>query len=223
MRWYFYAIKNIFNYSDRARRREYGWFFLGNFLVSLAIVLILWLVMAGAVLSIVSFGQNTSMSMGGAVSLGIFGILIYLFLFLYGAVVFLVSLSVTARRLHDLGWSGWWQILFYALPIFAFIPFLGSLADMGIEMERLNTDIIPSQYVSMANTFELTFGAVCLVMLVISCFLMFKSGQPFDNKYGPNPKAGESKPTIEIAPQQVEPNASEVKAQIPQQHSRFVQ
>ena len=44
-----------------------------------------------------------------------FGVLI-----IFGFVVFVPALAVTARRLHDIGKSGWWQIL-------AYIPYVGIL------------------------------------------------------------------------------------------------
>ena len=35
MKWFIYAIKNIFNYQGRARRSEYGWFQLVNYLLQM--------------------------------------------------------------------------------------------------------------------------------------------------------------------------------------------
>ena len=45
------------------------------------------------------------------------GILVLLFLL----ATLVQSLSVTARRLHDRGRSGWWQLLFF-IPVLNFIP-----------------------------------------------------------------------------------------------------
>ncbi|MCK3655505.1 hypothetical protein A4G19_07000 [Pasteurellaceae bacterium Macca] len=57
MRWFLLAFKNIFNYSGRARRAEYGWFFLTNFLLQIGVMLLVWLV---AFIFITFFVSNAS-------------------------------------------------------------------------------------------------------------------------------------------------------------------
>ena len=47
-----------------------------------------------------------------------FGVLI-----IFGFVVFVPALAVTARRLHDTGRSGWWQLT-------AYIPYIGIIASI---------------------------------------------------------------------------------------------
>ena len=47
-----------------------------------------------------------------------FGVLI-----IFGLVVFVPALAVTARRLHDTGRSGWWQLT-------AYIPYIGIIASI---------------------------------------------------------------------------------------------
>jgi uncharacterized membrane protein YhaH (DUF805 family) len=49
------------------------------------------------------------------------GILIGICLILAGLATFIPSLAVGARRLHDIGQSGWWQVLLI-IPIFGLIP-----------------------------------------------------------------------------------------------------
>lgn len=61
---------------------------------------------------------------------------------LFSLIVLIPSTSYGARRLHDMGKSGWWQLVYF-VPLFGLI-----------------------------------------VMLVF----LSKDSQPFDNKYGPNPK-----------------------------------
>ena len=38
MKWFIHAIKNIFIYQGRARRAEFGWFYLTTFLINLGFV-----------------------------------------------------------------------------------------------------------------------------------------------------------------------------------------
>ncbi len=44
-------------------------------------------------------------------------------LIIFGFVVFIPALAVTARRLHDTGKSGWWQLT-------AYIPYVGIIASI---------------------------------------------------------------------------------------------
>jgi uncharacterized membrane protein YhaH (DUF805 family) len=91
MNWFVAVLKKYAVFSGRARRKEYWMFTLIYILI--AIVL----------------GFLDSM-LGGA---GILGILLAIGLFV-------PSLAVTVRRLHDTDRSGWWVLI-------AFVPFVGWL------------------------------------------------------------------------------------------------
>ena len=84
---FFEAIKlyfaNYVNFKGRARRSEFWWVSLFNFLVTFLI-----------------------------------GMLIPSIASIYSLIVFLPSLSLAVRRLHDVGKSGWWYLLI-------FVPFGG--------------------------------------------------------------------------------------------------
>ena len=80
-------------FSGRACRSEYWWFFLFYALVG---------IVAGLLDS----------TLGSEV--GLVGVLSSLALFL-------PSLAVTARRLHDAGWSGWWLLTILPPIIFVFM------------------------------------------------------------------------------------------------------
>ena len=84
-------------FSGRARRSEFWWFFLFQFLVSLAA-------------SIVDATIGTDDLLGNS-GWGLLQILVFLTLFLPG-------LAVGARRLHDTDRSGWWLLI-------GIIPFVG--------------------------------------------------------------------------------------------------
>jgi len=98
------AIKTCFVkafvFKGRAIRSEYWYFVLFCILVNLAME-----ALAGVLVN----GVHEN-------SLGVLG-LIYI---LFGLVTIFPSLSVTIRRLHDTGKSGWWVLI-------AFIPVLGTL------------------------------------------------------------------------------------------------
>ena len=42
---------------------------------------------------------------------------------IFGLIIFVPALAVTARRLHDMGKSGWWQLT-------AYIPYVGFIASI---------------------------------------------------------------------------------------------
>lgn len=91
MQWYLSVLSNYANFSGRARRSEYWYFVLFNFLVGILAYIV------GAI-----FKQGPLLNG------------------LYSLAVFLPSLAVLVRRLHDTGRSGWWWFI-------VFIPLLGAL------------------------------------------------------------------------------------------------
>jgi uncharacterized membrane protein YhaH (DUF805 family) len=89
MNWYLDPIKqHYFDFVGRARRKEYWMFLLINVIVSLVL---------GVVLSLIKMGFLAN---------------------IYSLAVLLPSLGLTARRLHDIGKSGWFMLI-------AIIPVVG--------------------------------------------------------------------------------------------------
>jgi uncharacterized membrane protein YhaH (DUF805 family) len=107
MNWFVTALKNYAVFSGRARRSEY-WYFA------------LFYVILYAVCAIVDVATG---SFDRASGIGIFtGILTLALL--------IPSLSVTVRRLHDTGRSGWW-LLIVLIPLVGAIILLVFLAQDG--------------------------------------------------------------------------------------------
>ena len=100
MSWFLVAVKKYAVFEGRARRKEY-WFFV-LFYIIFALVLGLVDSFAGTVLA----GTN----------IGLFGTI-------FGVALFVPSLAVSVRRLHDTGRSGWW-ILIIVIPLIGLIVFL---------------------------------------------------------------------------------------------------
>lgn len=158
MNWCLFALKRSFNFSDRARRREYGWFYLINTLIAIILNILVGVCaviglegMAGG-LSIVSY--------------------------LYQFAILIPMISVTTRRLHDLGWSGWWQLLPYLVVIVLSIATVFSLDT------ELGGAITGAEY----SLYTLTLASIgCMYIFIL--FLIFKDGQRGTNKYGDDPKA----------------------------------
>lgn len=80
-------LSDYANFSGRARRSEYWWFYLFTILVSITT-------------SVVDATLNTSVDN----EIGVAGLIASLALLM-------PSLAVTARRLHDTDRTGWWMLL----------------------------------------------------------------------------------------------------------------
>ena len=97
MNWYLMVLKNYAGFSGRARRKEYWFFVLFNFLITIALLFVDGF--AG------TFNPQTGF---GALSA------------IYGLAVFIPYLAVTVRRLHDTSRTGWWILI-------VFLPLIGAI------------------------------------------------------------------------------------------------
>ncbi len=89
MNWYLDVLKNKYaQFDGRAHRQEFWMFVLINFLISFAVGLV------------ASFIGLKFLS------------------YVYSLALFVPSIALAARRLHDINRSGWWQLI-------AIIPIIG--------------------------------------------------------------------------------------------------
>jgi len=98
MQWYLKVLRQYFDFEGRARRKEYWMFFLVNIIVSFVIGFTLGFI--GALINMPSlqdFGQ------------------------IYSLIVFIPSIAVGVRRVHDSDYKGWWLLCpffnFYLLVV----------------------------------------------------------------------------------------------------------
>ena len=97
MNWYLGVLKNYADFDGRARRKEYWYFTLFNFLAFFALTII----------------DNIIGSFNTDVGIGLLG-------GVYSLTVFIPAIAVSVRRLHDTDRSGWWLLI-------ELIPFIGAL------------------------------------------------------------------------------------------------
>lgn len=141
---------NYCKFSGRSSRSEYWWFSLFSCIVSWLASLIQWISpTAGLTLSIL-------------ISLGLF----------------LPSLGLTVRRLHDIGKSGWWLVGLYAI---VFVASIGCAIPLAL--------IARDGLTPTAGTFTgVGIGAVLIIIAsIILIVWMCKPSQPEFNQYGPVP------------------------------------
>jgi len=156
------AVKVCFNkyaeFSGRARRSEFWFFYLFTVLVSFGFsILTAFDVVSGLPLFTV---------LGGLASLGLI----------------LPSISVTIRRLHDTGKSGWHFVFWYILPWVLFIPLvIASVVGAMFAGDSMTSAIAAVSGVGIAALLPLA-GAIVMFVFLVS------DSKPEENKYGPSPK-----------------------------------
>lgn len=97
MNWYLKVLKQYTDFDGRARRTEYWMFGLFNFIAYITLL-------------IVSGGLNSMF--GTEVFAGL--------IILYVLFIFIPSLAVSVRRLHDVGKSGWFMLI-------SLVPLIGGI------------------------------------------------------------------------------------------------
>jgi uncharacterized membrane protein YhaH (DUF805 family) len=103
MEWYLMVWKRYAQFSGRSRRKELWMFALINMIVAL--------VLYSCGLAAMVLGRNGN----GMVSTLFFGLY-----FVYVLAALVPGWAVGARRLHDIGKSGWWWLI-------ALVPFVGAI------------------------------------------------------------------------------------------------
>ncbi|MCT4357605.1 DUF805 domain-containing protein [Streptomyces sp. Je 1-79] len=106
MNWYLDVLKKYAVFTGRARRQEYWMFFLFNFIALVVVAVI-------------------------DMAIGTYPLLYAI----YALAVFLPSLGVAVRRLHDTGRSGWW-LLIGLVPLVGGIILLVFLASEGNQTDN---------------------------------------------------------------------------------------
>lgn len=158
MNWFMLSLRNTFNFKGRARRREYGWFYLINALMGF--------------LCEGFFDVADMLHLDFLILLVLDSIIIVFWLMmLLGLWLMIAGFSLTVRRLHDLGYSGWWSLATYGVVLVSVIVML-----VYQEVDRI------------------WLGMPIIVFLCLEIYLLFKDGQPHPNQYGESPKAHQGLP-----------------------------
>ena len=162
------CIRKYADFSGRATRAEFWWWVLATTLVGFAVG-----AFDTAVRSVAGWEFYSP------------------FQSIYGLAVLLPDLAVTARRLHDIGKSGWWQLAWAAIAILGVIPmvvglilFLTSAFSNGFENFQVDTSDVVTLVAGIVISL-LIWLAVAIWWLV----WMARQGQAGPNRFGPDPRA----------------------------------
>ncbi len=133
MNWYMQAFRKYADFTGRARRSEYWFFYLINGVISTVLITIMQIVGFATLLGIYATSPNNPGGMPSGISAGgiIIMVLVGITAFVYGLAAIVPTLAVRARRLHDTGRSGWFQLL-------ALIPVIGEIVLIIFMIEDSN-------------------------------------------------------------------------------------
>lgn len=137
------VVQKPVNFRDRAPRSEFWWFALATFLT-------------GIVVSILSL-------------IPVLGILLYL---VYTVASFVMTLSASVRRLHDINRTGWWTALPYGCLVLGLV-----LAIVGVATS-------PDIY--MIGVVISMLSMLCFIVLIVFYIMPGTVGA---NRFGPDPLA----------------------------------
>ena len=168
------GFRKYFDFGGRATRAEFWWWML-------------FLAISYGVL----YGIERLVSWGGV------------FEALFSLATLLPTLTVTTRRLHDIGKSGWWQLGWYAIPLTAWLV-AGILYVVGAAKEYGTYDAsggwhFDSDNVDWSNS-EAIFDAfpaaaiillaavvISLAVIVWEIVWMVRKGETGQNRFSPDP------------------------------------
>ena len=164
MKWFIKCFKQYADFESRARRKEFWWFNLINYLINIALACLMMPAMYKAMLN----AEEDPMAMLSAYATNP----IYYIACIYSLAVMVPSIAVMVRRFHDIGKSGFWAFFWFG----AYALMLVACFAIGIGVETGNVFV----------------GCLLLLasfaMMILCVVWWFKDSQPDENKWGENPK-----------------------------------
>jgi len=178
--WALRPLKNYANFSGRASRAEFWWFFLFVMLVYFAFWIVLVAVVGATFTGRPAVTPGTSAPPSFAL-LGAFGAA-GIFMILFYLALLLPMIAVQVRRLHDTNRSGWWLGVFWLMyPVYMILIF-------GTSVANLQTGTAPGAGLAIGSgVFALVFFVYSIVLLVFFCLRGTRGANRFgDDPYGPD-------------------------------------
>ena len=172
--WALTPLKKYAQFSGRAPRAEWWWYFL----FTLIIYLVMWFVFAGSMTNLAATGNNPSAGMLPALGGGM------IIMSLVWLALIIPTIAVQMRRVHDTNRSGWWVGAFYLLYILYLAMLVGSMASV------MSAGMAGAEPSAAAGTTVLATGLLAILILIYAIVLLVffcLPGTPGPNIYGPEP------------------------------------
>ena len=174
------GFRQYLRFSGRATRPEFWWWMLFIAVASIILGIIDGIISAAAGSGFVDFEPLST---------------------LFGLATLLPTLAITSRRLHDIGKSGWWQLLWYAAmglawavaAVLLFIALAGIFAALGwsaISGGLAEALLTGALYAALPAL--LAFIAALAItpgVIIWAIIWLVRPGEPAANRYGPDPRA----------------------------------
>ena len=168
MEYMLMPLRRYADFSGRSRRMEFWMWQVFQVLVYVGITVVMMLLGGGMMLT---QSDPTAMAAAGG------GVLIVGGLYLiYILAVFIPSLAVAVRRLHDTNRTGWWILAPLA-------PYLLVIAAGGMAITSPDS-------VGAAGGLVLIGAAGALILGLVLLIFYLLEGTKGPNRYGPDPKGG---------------------------------
>jgi uncharacterized membrane protein YhaH (DUF805 family) len=173
MKWFIKCFKQYADFSGRARRKEFWWFNLINFIIMMILI-------AGWIWPVFSAGIEAGIEGADAPDIEALTLMLLKSPFLYIYIIYYLAIlipniAVSVRRLHDIGKSGFWY----------FLPVGGSVLTMFANLASQSNMVL---YIVLA--------LIALAISIVFLVWMFMDSKYGPNQYGLNPK-GEGNPKNE--------------------------
>ena len=177
------CIRKYADFSGRATRAEYWWWVLATLIVSFAL---------GAIDGFVN-------SISGYRAFSPFSVV-------FGIAILLPDLAVTCRRLHDIGRTGWWQLVWLAIGVLGAIPlivgvvvfvisgFASTADDWGFSDWQVDSTGIVALVIGILVSL-LTWLAITIWWII----WMVRQGQLGANRFGPDPRSWDGEAGVQQA------------------------
>lgn len=125
MEWMILPYRRYFDFSGRSRRKEYWWFAVFTTIVAMVFAIAIIAAIFGTANVLIADPATLFRAMRPGMWV------VVALLALFGLASIIPGIAVQVRRLHDLGVSGWWYLLFVVSGVI-----LGEIPKIG---EGLNS------------------------------------------------------------------------------------
>jgi uncharacterized membrane protein YhaH (DUF805 family) len=168
MEYMLMPLKRYADFSGRSRRMEFWMWQLFQIIVYVGFTVLMMVVGGGMMMAAADPGALAAAG-GGVLILG----MLYL---IYILAVFIPSIAVSVRRLHDTNRSGWWILAPLA-------PYILVIAGGGMALSS------PDSPGGGGAVMLIGLAGVVILALVLLVFYLLE-GTKGPNRYGPDPKGG---------------------------------
>lgn len=188
-----YGFKGYVKWNGRATRSEFWWWTLAVILVTFALNFVAGVVAAVTGFSMVDDYSGGGSNAGAALAGNLIGTIINIIAFVFSVAVFLPSLSLMVRRLHDIGRTAKLAIVTIVLQVvFPVVLFAFLLVSFFATFSALGTPSDPNATTAVI-ILGIVAGAFTLFMVGWQIFIIVLMAKPtkdivtqWDNGYRPS-------------------------------------